>query len=191
MWHQVELVPYHTTYSFQPLTIHVVLKSCHISCITLSDPHAKVHRYLFQWLHSIIVTPTIFTLFTDTRNVQPLERSFVLGEQLACGWCALCFLPVSLIGATCNRPSHPGRTSSTIAILHSCGGWLLSTKTTMPGCRFSWVEASFRFCCELSRQSVDHLSQKCCICCKPCHLDRWLNRWIRQVRCRETCKMFP
>lgn len=53
MWHQVKLVPCHTSYSLQPLTIHVVLKPRHISCIRLSHPHAKVHKYLFQLLHSI------------------------------------------------------------------------------------------------------------------------------------------
>jgi hypothetical protein len=138
-------------------TIHVVLKSRHISCIMLSHPHAKVHKYLFQLLDSIIVTPNILPLFNDTRNVQPLESSFVWREQLACGWSVLCFLPLSLIIATCNRPSHPGHTSSTIAILQSCAGWLLSTKTAMPGCRFNGVEAHMPFCCKLSWQSVDHL----------------------------------
>jgi len=93
-----------------------------ISCITLSHPSAKVHRYLFKLLHSIIVTPNILLLFSDTRNIQPLESSFVWGEQLACGWSVLCFPPLSLIVATCNRPSRPGRTSSTIAIFQSCGG---------------------------------------------------------------------
>jgi len=172
MWHQVQLVPCHTTYSLQPLTIHIILKSRHISCITLSHLHSKVHIYLFQLLQSII-TPNILSLFSDTRNIQPLESSFVWGEPLACGWSVLCFLPLSLIVATCNKPSHPGCTSCTIAILQSCGGWLLSTKTTMPGCRFSWVEAHLSFCCRLLRQSVDHLFQKCCwISYKSCHLDR-------------------
>ena len=97
MWHQVQLVPCHTTYSPQPLTIRVVLKSCHISCITLSHPHTKVHKYLFQLLHSVIVTPNVLPLFSDTRNVQPLESSFVWGEPLACGWSVLCFLPLSLL----------------------------------------------------------------------------------------------
>jgi hypothetical protein len=158
MWHQVQLVPCHTTYSLQPLTIHVVLKSRHISSITLSHPHAKVHKYLFQLLHSIIVTPNMLPLFSDTRNVQPLESSFVWGEPLAC------FLQQTVTSRT--------------YFLHHChppvlSGWLLSTKTTMPGCRFSWVEAHLPFCCRLSRQSVDHLFQKCCwICCKSCHLDR-------------------
>lgn len=180
MWHQVQLVPCHTTYSVEPLTIHIVLKSCRISWITLSHPHSKGHKYLFQLLHSIM-TPNILPLFSDTRNIQPLESSFVWGEpSLACGWSVLCFPPLSLNVATCNRPSHPRRTSYTIAILQSCGGWLLLTKTTMPGCRFSWVEAHLLFCCRLSRQSVDHLFQKYCwICCKSCKLDRQLNRQIR------------
>lgn len=108
MWHQVQLVPCHTTYSVQPLTIHIVLTSHHISCIMLSLPHSKVHKYLFQLLDSII-TPNILPLFNDTRNIQPLESSFVWGEpSLACGWSVLCFLPLSLNVATCNRPSHPG-----------------------------------------------------------------------------------
>lgn len=85
MWHQVQLVPCHTTYSVQPLTMHIVLKSRNISCITLSHPHSKVHIYLFQLLHSI--TPNILPLFSDTKNIQPLESSFVWGEpSLACGW---------------------------------------------------------------------------------------------------------
>lgn len=98
----------------------------------------------------------------------------------------------SVTSCSCN--SHQIITSRYISpapLLFSCsgmGGFCPWPRTTLPGCKFGWMDPILLLFCSFFEQSLDQ--RIWWILCKDCHAARTRNRRIKQVSFRKACNRF-